>query len=43
MKEGDQTNVIEKLIETCKDGEQGYKDAAQHVQDQTTQNSIPEV
>ncbi len=34
MKQDDLTTLIEKLIETCKDGEQGYKDAAQHVQDQ---------
>lgn len=33
MNRDDQINVIEKLIETCRDGEQGYKDAAEHVAD----------
>lgn len=30
MNETDAINVIEKLIETCKDGQKGYQDAAAH-------------
>src|SRR6202158_4644941 len=30
MDQKDTVNVIEKLIEICKDGEKGYKDAAEH-------------
>jgi len=31
MEQNSAINVIEKLIETCKDGENGYRDAAEHV------------
>ena len=31
MDQKDPVKVIEKLIEICKDGEKGYKDAAEHV------------
>ena len=31
MDENNVVNVLENLIETCKDGEKGYKDAAEHV------------
>jgi uncharacterized protein (TIGR02284 family) len=31
MDQKDSVKVIEKLIEVCKDGEKGYKDAAEHV------------
>jgi uncharacterized protein (TIGR02284 family) len=30
MDQKDSVNVIEKLVEICKDGEKGYKDAAEH-------------
>lgn len=29
----DSIDVLEKLIETCRDGQEGYRDAAQHVKD----------
>lgn len=31
MDENNAINVVENLIETCKDGQKGYQDAAQHV------------
>jgi uncharacterized protein (TIGR02284 family) len=31
MDQNDAINVIENLIETCKDGQKGYQDAASHV------------
>lgn len=31
MDENNVVSVLENLIETCKDGEKGYKDAAEHV------------
>jgi hypothetical protein len=31
MDQNDAISVVEKLIETCRDGEKGYQDAAQHV------------
>jgi uncharacterized protein (TIGR02284 family) len=31
MDENNTASVLENLIETCKDGEKGYKDAAEHV------------
>jgi len=31
MDENDAISVVENLIETCRDGEKGYRDAAQHV------------
>ena len=31
MDKNDAVSVLENLIETCKDGEKGYKDAAEHV------------
>ena len=31
MDENDAVSVLKNLIETCKDGEKGYKDAAEHV------------
>lgn len=31
MDQNDAVNVIEKLVETCRDGEKGYQDAAEHV------------
>ena len=31
MNQRDSVKVIEKLVEICKDGEKGYKDAAEHV------------
>ena len=31
MNENNAINVIEDLIETCKDGQKGYQDAAAHV------------
>ena len=31
MNENDAISVIENLIETCKDGQKGYQDAASHV------------
>jgi uncharacterized protein (TIGR02284 family) len=31
MDQNNALNVVEKLIETCKDGENGYRDAAEHV------------
>jgi hypothetical protein len=31
MNENDAISVIEDLIETCKDGQKGYQDAASHV------------
>jgi uncharacterized protein (TIGR02284 family) len=31
MNQKDSVKVIEKLVEVCKDGEKGYKDAAEHV------------
>src|SRR5258707_11016990 len=31
MNENNAISVIENLIETCKDGQKGYQDAAQHV------------
>ncbi|HLZ40660.1 MAG TPA: PA2169 family four-helix-bundle protein [Candidatus Sulfotelmatobacter sp.] len=31
MDENDAISVVENLIETCRDGEKGYQDAAQHV------------
>jgi len=34
MAQNDLIDVVETLIETCKDSEDGYKDAAQHVKDQ---------
>lgn len=30
MDQNNALNVVEKLIETCKDGENGYRDAAEH-------------
>jgi uncharacterized protein (TIGR02284 family) len=30
MDQNDAVSVIEKLVETCRDGEKGYKDAAEH-------------
>jgi len=33
MKQNDLISVVEKLTETCRDGEKGYKDAAQNVKD----------
>jgi uncharacterized protein (TIGR02284 family) len=31
MDENNPASVVEKLIETCRDGEKGYQDAAEHV------------
>ena len=31
MNENNAINVVENLIETCKDGQKGYQDAAEHV------------
>ncbi|HEU0049448.1 MAG TPA: DUF2383 domain-containing protein, partial [Nitrososphaera sp.] len=31
MNQHDPVSVVEKLIETCKDGQNGYRDAAEHV------------
>ncbi len=31
MDQNDAISVVENLIETCRDGEKGYRDAAQHV------------
>ncbi|PYX37244.1 MAG: hypothetical protein DMG75_07685, partial [Acidobacteria bacterium] len=31
MNQDDPISVLETLIETCRDGEKGYKDAAEHV------------
>jgi uncharacterized protein (TIGR02284 family) len=31
MNQGNTVDVVEKLIEACKDGEKGYRDAAEHV------------
>jgi uncharacterized protein (TIGR02284 family) len=31
MNENDALSVLEDLIETCKDGQKGYQDAASHV------------
>ena len=31
MNQKDSVKVIEKLVEVCKDGEKGYRDAAEHV------------
>jgi hypothetical protein len=31
MDENNAISVVENLIETCKDGQKGYQDAAQHV------------
>lgn len=31
MNQKDSVKVIEKLVEVCKDGQKGYKDAAEHV------------
>ena len=31
MNQDDPVSVVEKLIETCKDGQNGYRDAAEHV------------
>jgi uncharacterized protein (TIGR02284 family) len=31
MDQNDAVSVVEKLIETCRDGENGYRDAAEHI------------
>jgi len=31
MEENNAISVVEKLIETCRDGQKGYQDAAEHV------------
>ena len=35
MTHNDTVSEIEKLIETCRDGEKGYRDAAEHIKRRT--------
>ncbi len=37
------TDVLEKLIETCRDGQEGYREAAQYIRDPETRTWFNEV
>jgi uncharacterized protein (TIGR02284 family) len=43
MKQDELTRVVEKLIDTCKDAEKGYKNAAEHVKQEHLKNLFLEL